>query len=63
MKNINDNGGIKISEWNLLHDILNTSKCNKNTIYNYPPILHECMNILRGRNRYNNKYALDSKFS
>ena len=39
----------KISECNLLHNILNPSKSNKIINIHYSPILHGCMNALKGR--------------
>ena len=40
---------INISKLNLLHDILNPSKCTKNINIHYSPILHGCMNTRRGK--------------
>ena len=36
----------------MLHDILNTSKQTKNSNSHYSPILHECMNTCRGKERF-----------
>ena len=37
-----------ISEWNLLHDIVNPTKHNKNINSHYLPILSVCMNTRKG---------------
>ena len=39
----------KISEWNLLHDILNPSKYTKILNIHHSPILHGCMDTRKGR--------------
>ena len=52
MKNINDNEVNNISEFNLLHDILNPYKSTKITDSYYLPILHGFMNTHRGRSGY-----------
>ena len=44
MNNIHDNGVNNISEFNLLHGILNLSKCVKTYNSHYSPILHRCVN-------------------
>ena len=44
---IHENEVNKISECNLLHDILNPSKHKKNTNSHYSPIVHGCMNTRR----------------
>ena len=49
MNCIHNNDVNKISECNLLHDILNPSKRTKNINNNYSPILHVCMNTRKGR--------------
>ena len=41
---INDNEEKNISEWNLLHDIINPPKNSKNIDSHYSLILHPCMN-------------------
>ena len=64
MENIHNNDINNISEFNLLHDILNNSKRTRNTNSKYYPILHVCMNTCRGMT--NNRYfpiLLDSEFS
>ena len=40
---------INISKLNLLHDILNPSKCTKNINIHYSPILHGCKNTRKGK--------------
>ena len=53
-----------IAECNLLHDILNPYKRNKNMNFRYSPILHGCMNTLRGKARFKNlRILLDSECS
>ena len=54
MKRIHDNEINKISEYNLIHDIINPPK--RTTILNshYSPILHGCMNTRKGRARFKN---------
>ena len=47
MNRIHDNKVINISEYNLLHDVLNPSKRTKNIKINYYPILHVFMNTCR----------------
>ena len=51
MNNIYYNDVNNIVERNLLHDILNISKLDKNINYDYFPILHECINtrIVKGK--------------
>ena len=44
----------KISECNLLHDILNPSKRTKSISSHYSPILHRCMNTKKGREKFKN---------
>ena len=44
MTRIHDNEVNNISECNLLHDILNPNKSNKNINIHYSPILHGCIN-------------------
>ena len=48
MTRIHDNKVNNISEWNLLHDILNPPKPKKNLNIQYSPILHGCMNTKKG---------------
>ena len=43
-----------ISEWNLLHDILNPYKHTENINIHYSPILHGCKNIHKGRAEFKN---------
>ena len=49
MTRIHDNKVNKITECNLLHDIINTPKRTKNVNSHYSPILHGCMNTRKGR--------------
>ena len=49
MNRIHDNEVNNITEFNLLHDIINNSKHNKNINSHYSPILHRCMNTRKGR--------------
>ena len=46
---INENKLNIIAGFNLLHDILNSSKHTKNINSHYPPILYGCMNTQKGR--------------
>ena len=58
---IHDNEEKNIDEWNLLHDIFNPPKCSKNINSHYSPILHECMNTRKGRDKFKNfQIILDS---
>ena len=49
MNNGHDNYVNNIAECNLLHDILNTSKCVEIKKYHCSPILHIFMNTRRGK--------------
>ena len=49
MIHIHDKEVNKISEYNLLHDIINPPKRAKNLNSHYSPILHVCMNNRHGR--------------
>ena len=55
MKRLNDMNCIhnkdinNISEFNIIHDILKSYKCTKNINIYYTPILHGCVNTLRGK--------------
>ena len=51
---IHDNKVNNISEFNLLHDILITSKRTKNMNSRYPPIIYVCMNIRRCKEIFDN---------
>ena len=46
---IHDKEVNKISECNLLHDIINPPKRAKNLYSHYSPILNVCMNTRKGR--------------
>ena len=52
MNCIHDNKVNKISQYNLLHDILNPTKHNKNRNIYYSPIIHECMNTQKGKAKF-----------
>ena len=52
INSIHDNDINRIYKRNLLHDILNHSKCVKNTHYNYYLILHGCINASKGKAKY-----------
>ena len=52
LNNIHENDVNSIDVWNLLYDILNPSKCTKNTNSCYSLIRHGFMNTPRGRARY-----------
>ena len=49
---IHDNKVNNISERNLLHDKLNTSKHTKNMNIHYSTIKHGCMNTRKGRRKF-----------
>ena len=51
---IHDNEVNNISEFNLLHDIINISKRTININSHYSPILHGCMNIIKVRSNFKN---------
>ena len=54
----------KIAECNLLHDIINPPKRAKHLNVNYSPILHGCMNTIKGRGKFKNfRIILDSECS
>ena len=58
---IHDNEVNNIDEFNLLHDIINPPKCAKNINSHYSPILHECMNTRKVREKFKNfRIILDS---
>ena len=48
MTRIYDNEVNNISECNLLHDIINPPKLTKNLNSHYSPIIHGCMNTIKG---------------
>ena len=51
----------KTFEWNLLHDVLNHTRCNKTFNSHYCTIIHGCMNTWKGRSKYKNfRNILDS---
>ena len=49
MNSIHDNEVNNIAEYNLLSDILNTSRRVKNINNHYSIIIHGCMNTQKGR--------------
>ena len=58
---INDKKVKNIDKWNLLHDIINPPKRTENIDSHYSPILHGCMNIRKGREKFKNfQILLDS---
>ena len=61
MIRIHNNEVNNISEWNLLHDIINHNKRAKNLDSHYSHILHWCMNNRKGKVRFKNfRILLDS---
>ena len=54
MNCIHDNEVNKISDWNLLHDILKSYKHTKSINRNYSPTLHECLNTQKGISKFKN---------
>ena len=55
---IHDKEVNKISECNLLHDIINPTKCAKILHSHYSPIVHGRMNTRNGRAKFNNPITL-----
>ena len=53
MNCIHENEVNKITECNLIHDILNTYKRTKVLNFHQYPILHGCMNTRKGRAKFN----------
>ena len=54
----------KRAELNLIHDILNPPKRTNNLNGHYYSIIHGCMNIRNGREKFKNfRILLDSGFS
>ena len=51
---IHENEVNNISEYNLLHDIINPPKRAENINRDYSPILHGCMNTRKCRARFKN---------
>ena len=51
---IHDNKVNYTAECNLLHDIINPSKCAKNSNIHYYHILNGCINTRRGREKFKN---------
>ena len=61
MNCINGNKVNKISEFILLHDMINPSKRTKDINSHYYPILHVCVNTQKGKENFNNfRILLDS---
>ena len=52
MTRIHDNEVNKISEWNLLHDIINPPKCTHNLNWHYSTILDEWMDTRKGKSKF-----------
>ena len=52
MTRIHDKEVNKISECNLLHDIINTPKRAKNLNIHYSHILHGCINTRKGKDNF-----------
>ena len=64
MNHLHDNKVNNISEWNLLHDIINNSKQTKDINRHHYPIINVCMNTRTGRAKFQNlQILLDSEFS
>ena len=62
MNLIHDNQVNNTYEYNLLHDILNTSKLTKRINSHYSPILHIWMNKRKGKARFKNfRIQFDSR--
>ena len=55
---IHDNKVKNINEWNLLHDIINHTKRAENINNHYYPIIHGCINIRKGKAKFNNSLIL-----
>ena len=55
---IHDNKVNNIAEFNLLHDIINPSKCTKKWDSHYYPILHVCMNTIKGKAKLKLSYLI-----
>ena len=52
MTRIHDKEVNKISEYNLLHDIINPPKRTKKLNNHYSPILHGCMNTRKVKDKF-----------
>ena len=52
MTRIHDNKLNNIAEFNLLHDIINTTKRTKLLNSHYSPIIHGCMNNRKGKAKF-----------
>ena len=64
MIHIHDKEVNKISEFNLIHDMINPPKRAKIINSPYPPILHGCMNTRNGIEKFKNfQTLLDIGFS
>ena len=57
MNLIHDNEVNLISDYNLLYDILNTSKYTKIKNKHYSHILNRCMNTREGKSRFKKFYG------
>ena len=61
MMRIHDKELNRISECNLLHDIINPPKLTKKINSHYSPIIHGCMNTRKGKSKFKNfRKLLDS---
>ena len=49
---MHDNKLNKISDFNLLQDIINPPKCTKTLNSHYSPILHGCVNTREGKAKF-----------
>ena len=58
MTRIHNNEVNNISEFNLLHNIINPPKRTKKLNSHYSPILHVCMNIRKGKAKFKNFHII-----
>ena len=58
MTHIHDKYVNYIAECNLLHGIINPTKLKKVLNFHYSPILHECMNTRKGKEKFKNFWIL-----
>ena len=58
MNSIHDNKVNSIAKWNLLYDILNSSKRNINIDRHYYPIIHVCINTQNIKENLKNYWIL-----
>ena len=63
MVRMHNNEVRNIAEWNLLHDVINPPKRAKKLMRHYSPIIHGCMNTIKGKVKFKNFcIILDSGF-